>query len=187
MPSASQLKKGMVIEVQGQAHMVQQIIVQTPSARGAATLYKIRARNVVKGQKADLSCRGEEMFKELELERRQAQYLYKDQDRLCFMDLESYEQFELPEEMLADDAAYLVDDMEVTAMVIEGKVSAIALPDTVELTIVECEPAVKGASATARTKTATLQTGLEIQVPEHIENGDTVKVDTRDGRYLGRA
>jgi elongation factor P len=104
------------------------------------------------------------------------------------MDLENYEQFELFQEDIEDILPFLVEDMEgISALTSDGKVLTLRMPDTVELEIVECAPSMKGASATARTKPATLTTGLIVQVPEYIEHGETIKVDTRERKYLSRA
>jgi elongation factor P len=163
MKSASQVKRGDAIEINGQPHVVKNVEVKTPSARGGSTLYKIRANNAVTSQKTDLSCRGDEAFVELDLIKRPIQYMYRDTTTLHFMDLDDYSQFSMTAEQLAD------------------------LPDTVNLQITECDPSIKGASATARTKPATLETGLVVQVPEYLSNGETIKVDTRTGKFLGRA
>ncbi len=186
MLNASQLKKGLVVEVNGLPHIIGTISCQTPSARGGATLYKIRARNVISGQKTDITCKGDESFKESDYQKKPIQYLYRDQEKFCFMDLEDYSQFELTAGDIEDEAMYLVEDMELLSLVVEGVVRGIQLPDTVSLTIVECDPAIKGASATARTKTAVLETGLNVQVPEYLTQDEVVKIDTRTAKYLGR-
>jgi elongation factor P len=187
MKSASQVKRGDVIEVNGQPHIVKHVDVKTPSARGGVTLYKIRANNAVTSQKTDLSCRGDESFVDLDLIKRPIQYLYRDTSALHFMDLEDYSQFSMTEEQLAEESNYLLEDMELTALSVDDRVLGVSLPDTVNLQITECDPSIKGASATARTKPATLETGLVVQVPEYLSNGETVKVDTRTGKFLGRA
>ena len=104
------------------------------------------------------------------------------------MDLEDYKQFELQDEYISAALPDLVDDIEgIKAIVSEGRVLAITMPDTVELEIIECDPSIKGASATARTKPATLSTGLIVQVPEYISPGESIKVDTRNNAFLSRA
>jgi len=105
-----------------------------------------------------------------------------------FMDTTDWNQFTLSEDALGRDTGYLVDNLEgIKSLVLEGEVIGIEVPPTVELTIAERDPAVKGNSATARQKNAKLETGLEIQVPEHIAAGETVRVDTSNGNFLGRA
>ena len=103
------------------------------------------------------------------------------------MDLETYEQFELNADFIGDDINFLLEGMECTALLIEGVVKALSLPDTVVLKVTECDPSIKSASATARTKNAVLETGFNIQVPEYLESGESIKVDTRSGEFLSRA
>lgn len=185
---AKQLKSGSVITVNGAPHIVETVDKHTPSARGAATLYKVRARNLLTQAKTDLSCKGEEAFPEPDFQSRPAQFIYREGDQFVFLDLESYEQHSLHTDTVGDQRLFLVEDMEgVFALLLEGHIIGVRLPDAVEQQIVECDPGIRGNSATARTKPATTQTGLVIQVPEYMEKGETVRVDTRDGRFLGRA
>jgi len=188
MIKACNLKKGMVVDIHGDPHIVDHVQVQTPSARGGATLYKIRFRNAATKQKVDQSLRGEDAFKEADFETREVQYLYKSGDRYAFMDLGNYEQFELTKEDAADAIPYLVEDMEgIFALMSDGRVLGLKMPDVIELRIVECEPSIRGASATARTKPATLSTGLVVQVPEYIAPEDVIRIDTRTNTFLSRA
>src|SRR5215212_3541284 len=185
---AKDFKKRMVVEIDGAPHMIEQIQVQTPSARGAATLYKVKARNLRTKVRVEKSYRGTDALNESSFERRPVQYLYRDPDAFHFMDAADYNQFSLPADDLRDPAPYMTENMEgVEALVVDDEVIAIEIPDTVELPITETAPGVRGNSATGRTKPATLSTGQVIQVPEHLEPGVTVRVDTRTGEYLGRA
>ena len=185
---AKQVKSGSVIEVNGAPHIVESVDKHTPSARGAATLYKIRARNLLTQSKTDLSCKGEESFPEPDFQSRESQFLYRDGEQYVFMDLESYDQYSLHGSTVGDQALFLVENMEgVFAMLLDGHIVGVRLPDVVEQQIVECDPGIRGNSATARTKPAKTQTGLTVQVPEYMENGEVIRVDTRDGRFLGRA
>lgn len=184
---AKDFEKRMVVEIDGAPHMIESIQVQTPSARGASTLYKVRARNLKTRARLDKTFKGTETLGEVSFERRSAQYLYRDADVLYFMDGEDFNQFTIPVDDLSEQLPYMTENMEgIESMVVGGEVIAIELPDTVELEIVETAPGVRGNSATGRTKPATLSTGHVIQVPEHLEQGVKVKVDTRDGAYLGR-
>jgi elongation factor P len=187
MKSANSLKKGDVIELSGAPHVVQKIATQSPSARGGSMLYKIRLRNVISGNSRQETWKGDISFPEVHFERRPVQYLYRQQDSCCFMDLEDYSQFELQVDAISEELNYLLEDMEMQALVIDSVVRGIQLPDTVNLAVTETTPVIKGASATARTKPATLETGLIVQVPEYLSEGETLKVDTRTGKYLGRA
>ncbi|MDD3605347.1 MAG: hypothetical protein PHD86_09200, partial [Kiritimatiellae bacterium] len=126
--------------------------------------------------------------KEADFETRNVQYLYKNGDVFTFMDTEDYSQFELNEEEIEDAIPYLVEDMEgITALFSDGRVLGIRMPDVVEMKIEECDPSIKGASATARSKPAKLTTGLTVLVPEYISPGEVIRVDTRTNSFLSRA
>ncbi len=188
MVPAKDFKHRMVVEIDGAPHMIEQIQVQTPSARGAATLYKIKARNLKTKSRVEKSYRGTDALNESSFERRPVQYLYRDADELHFMDATTFNQFSLGADELRDQAQFMTENMEgVEALVVDDEVIAIELPDTVELPIVETAPGVRGNSATGRTKPAKLSTGCTVQVPEHLDQGEVVRVDTRTGDYLGRA
>lgn len=160
---------------------------QTPSARGAATLIKTKVRNLRSGNVFDRTFKASDKLEEPDLELRPVQYLYQDADGYHFMDTDSYEQFTLSAEELGDDAGYLMDGLEnIRSIVFNGKVMNVALPQTVVLQVRETDPPIKGATAQAQTKPATLETGLVIQVPAYLERDEKVQVDTRDGRFLAR-
>jgi elongation factor P len=185
---AKDFKRRMVVEIDGAPHMIEQIQVQTPSARGAATLYKIKARNLKTKARVEKSYRGTDGLNESSFERRPVQFLYRDAESFHFMDAADFNQFSLPLDELRDQAPYMTENMEgIEALVVNDEVIAIEIPDTVALEIVETAPGVRGNSATGRTKPATLATGCVIQVPEHLDPGVVVRVDTRSGEYLGRA
>jgi len=185
---AKDFKKRMAVEIDGQPHLIEQITVQTPTARGAATLYKIRARNLLTRARIERAFRGADQLPEASFERRSIQYLYNDGDQYHFMDNATFDQFALDAATLEEQMPFLVENMEgVEALVVDERVIGIELPATVDLPIVETAPGVKGNSATGRTKPATLATGHVIQVPEHLEPGTVARVDTRTGEYLGRA
>lgn len=188
MIKACDLKKSSVINIDGTPHIIQSISQQSPTARGGGTIYKVRFRNVSTKQKVDQTYRSEDALQEATYETNEVQYLYKDGDRYNFMDLSSYEQFELVQDDVEECLPFLVEDMEgIIALVSEGRILTLRMPDTIDLEIVECPPAMKGASATSRTKPATLTTGLIVQVPEYIEPGETIRVDTRERKFLSRA
>jgi len=188
MIKACDLKKSSIIEIDGLPHVIEHITQQSPTARGGSTIYKVRFRNVSTGQKVDQTYRGDDALEEATFDTKQVQYLYKDGERFAFMDLENYEQFELFESDIEECLPFLLEDMEgIIALISEGKVLTLRMPDVVELEILECPPSMKGASATSRTKPATLSTGLIVQVPEYIEPGEIIKVDTRERKFLSRA
>jgi elongation factor P len=185
---AKDFKKRMVVEIDGAPHMIEHITVQTPSARGAATLYKVKARNLKTKVRVEKSYRGTDALNESSFERRPIQFLYRDPDAFHFMDAADFNQFSIAAGDLGDQTPFMTENMEgVESLVVNDEVIAIELPDTVDLTIVETAPGVRGNSATGRTKPATLSTGHVIQVPEHLDQGVVVRVDTRTGEYLGRA
>jgi elongation factor P len=187
MIKACDLSKNSVVELNGDPHVVEQLRVQSPSARGASTLYKIRFRNVRTRAKLDQTYKGDDPVKETDFDTRLVSFSFREGDRFTFMDLEDYSQFELMADEIEDAVPYLVDGMEgIKALTQDGKVLCIQLPDAVELRIAECAPSMRGASVTARTKAATLETGLVLQVPEYMEQGERIRVDTRTGGFVQR-
>jgi elongation factor P len=186
--NASDLKKGDVVKIDGDPHMVETVKVQTPSARGAVTLYKIRFRNLKTKRKIDQSLRGDDMLPEADFERRPVQWLFGDASSITFMDLQDYGQFTLAKDEIEDEWPYLTEGMEgLIAISSEGRVLGLEIPTFVELEIVETIPSVKGGSVTARTKPATLATGLVVNVPEYMSVGEIIRVDTRTGEYASKA
>ena len=187
MIKACDLTKNSVVELNGDPHVVEQLRTQSPSARGASTLYKVRFRNVRTRAKLDQTYKGDDPVKETDFDTRQVSFSYREGDRFTFMDLEDYSQFELMEDEIEDSVPYLTDGMEGIKALMQGdKVLCIQMPDAVDLRITECAPSMRGASVTARTKAATLETGLTLQVPEYMEQGERVRVDTRTGDFVQR-
>ena len=188
MPKASEIKKGDVVEYKGAPHVVKQVITKSPSSRGAATLYKIRLNHVKTGQKVDESLKGEETLEDIDFERRKMQYSYMDGDSYVFMDEEDYSQHSLNRDELGDDCLYIYEGMEtVVGMIVDEVLIAIDLPQSIIMTVVDTSPGIKGASASARTKPATMVTGLVVQVPEYLETGEKIKINTEDNRFMSRA
>lgn len=178
----------MVVDIQGIPHVVKQIDVRSPSSRGASTLYKIRFNNLKTGQKLDESLKGDDVFREADCVRAKVQYSYQDGDQYVFMNQDDYTQYSLSAEELDDKIDYLTDGLEgIVALLIEDAILDIELPSSVQLSILETAPAIKGATATGRTKPARLQTGLEVQVPEYLEPGEIVKINTETGKFMSRA
>lgn len=178
----------MVVEVNGAPHVVKQIEVRNPSSRGASTLYKVRFNNLKTGQKLDESLKGDDSFKEADYVRAKAQFSYVDGDNYIFMDNEDYTQYTLSGDDLEGQAGYLTDGLEgIVVLLVDDEAIGIELPSSVVMAIVETSPAIKGATASARTKTAKLTTGIEIQVPEYLAVDDLVKVNTETGKFMSRA
>ena len=187
MAKACDLGRNDVVAIHNQPHIVEDLSVSTPSARGAATLYRLRFRNIVTKAKVDVTCKGEENFGDVSVEHRRAQFLFVERGQLVFMDTEDFSQFAFTRDEIAAQADYLTPDLEVKAVFCDGKALAVELPASVALKVVETAPVMRGASVTARTKAAKLETGLVVQVPEYLTGGERVNVDTRNGKYLSRA
>ncbi len=188
MVKACDLKRGNLVGINGMPHVVEELKVSTPSARGAASIYRFRFRNLVSKAKQDVSCKGDESFAEIDFERRPVQYLYRDADSYTFMDTEDFSQFSLPQDTVEEQARFLVEDMEgIFALLSDGKILTIEMPQKVELKVTSCEPVMKGATAASRSKPATCQTGLIVHVPEYLEAGESIIVDTATGEFLSRA
>lgn len=185
---AKDIKTGTVIVYEGNPVVIQGIAVQSPSARGAATLYNFRARNVVTRNKVDIKVKGTENLQEADFSRRNVQMMYTDATHMHLMDQEDYQQFELPLEDVQEQLPYITEGLEgMRALIYNDSCVGLDVPAAVELKITQCDPGVKGNSATSRTKPATLETGLVVQVPEYIKEGETLKIDTRTGDFLSRA
>ena len=188
MPKACDLKRGMVVEINGMPHAVKQVEAKSPSSRGAPTLYKVRFNNLQTGQKLDESYKGDDFLKDADCLRTQVQYSYKDGDIYTFMNMEDYSQYSLNEDELDDQLGYLTEGLEgIVALLVDGNIMGIELPQMVNLDIVDTAPGIKGATATGRTKPAVLSTGIEVQVPEYLEAGETIKINTSTGKFVSRA
>jgi elongation factor P len=186
--NASDLKKGDVVKIDGDPHIVETVKVQTPSARGALTLYKVRFRNLKTKRKVDQSLRGDDVLAEADFERRPVQYLFGDASSITFMDLQDYSQFTLSKDEIENEWPYLTEGIEgLLAISSEGRVLGLEMPTYISLEIVETRPSIKGGSVTARTKPATLSTGLVVQVPEYMAVGEVIRIDTRTGEYASKA
>ncbi len=188
MAKASDLKRGMVVEINNVPHVVKQVDAKSPSSRGASTLYKIRFTNLKTGQKLDESLKGDDFFKDADLVRAKVQFSYIDGDNYIFMNMDDYTQYSLSREDLEDQIGYLTEGLEgIVALLIDDAVLGIELPSSVVLPIVETAPAIKGATASGRSKTARLVTGVEVQVPEYLETDELIKVNTESGKFMSRA
>ena len=185
---AKDIKRGHIVNYNGAPCMIETINVQSPSARGAATIYKYKARNLITKQKVDITLRSGDSLGEADFAKRPVKYMYSDPAEVHFLDQQDYNDYALPKEDLEEELKYLTENLEgVQALIYNDQCVGIQLPLTVELKVVECDPGIKGASATSRTKPATLETGLIVQVPEYLCEGEMIKVDTRTGAYLSRA
>jgi elongation factor P len=188
MPKASDLKRGDVVQLDGAPHVVKHLEAKSPSARGASTLYKVRFHNLLTSQKRDESLKGDDFFGEADTQKVPVQFSYIDGEMYVFMNTDDYSQYLLSTADLSDQLEYLTDGLDgITALLVEGNIVAIDLPQSVTMEIVETAPGIKGASASARTKPAILASGLTVQVPEYIEQGEMIKVNTTNAKFMSRA
>lgn len=186
MVNATEIRRGQILDMDGAPWLVLETNSQTPSARGASMLVKVKLRNLATGQVLVRTFRGGDVVEVADCEKRTVQFLYRQDDEYVFMDSETYEQLALGSDLLGDSAGYLTDGLDVRSLLYNGRVLTVELPITVDLEVVDTAPAMKGATATAQLKPATLQTGVEILVPPYITPGERVRVDTRDGRFVER-
>ncbi|MDO5308538.1 MAG: elongation factor P [Planctomycetia bacterium] len=184
---AKDMKRGDVLVYNGAPIIVENVQVQSPSARGAATLYKFRCRNLITKDKVDLKLKGTDNLDEADFRRRAVTYSYADSTDLYFLDSENYETYNIAKEDVSEEINYIKDGLEgIMALIYEDRCVAINLPTTVEMLVTRCDPAARGNSATSREKPATVETGLTVMVPEYLNEGEYIKVDTRTGEFLGR-
>ena len=187
MATTSDLKKRMKLELEGEPYTVVDVTSQSPSARGGATLVKTKLRNMKTKQLIAKTFKAGERIKEPDCEIRKCQYLYSENGELYyFMDQESYEQFSLNKEDIEYELGFIRENDEVKMLFHDGSCFGLEVPNTVILEVVNTEPAVKGDTVNNVTKAATLETGLEVQVPLFVEQGQKLVIDTRDCRYLRR-
>ena len=176
---ANELKKGTVFQMDGQNILIKHIQVQSPSSRSGSTLYKMKGQNIATRQKYERSFKGDEVVGEVDFVRRPVQWLYRDSDGCTFMDSENYEQHIVAEELIDEELPYITEGLEgIYALIADGVLLGIELPTTVVMEITECSPGIKGASASARSKPATLSTGLVVQVPEYLTKGELIKINS---------
>jgi len=188
VPKASELKRGSVVEINDVPHVVKQLEAKSPSSRGASTLYKIRFNNLKTGQKLDQSFKGDDFLKEADCVRTKVQFSYIDDTCHVFMNMDDYSQYSVDTTDIEEQVGYLTEGLEgIVALLSDDSVLAIELPNSVNLEIKETAPGIKGATATGRTKPAIVTTGLEVQVPEYLEPGETIKLNTVTGKFISRA
>lgn len=188
MPKASDLKRGIAVEYNGKLLLVKHVDVHSPSARGAATLYKTRFAEIGSGGKVEHAFKGDDMLTQVDLNRRDVSFSYIDGDDYIFMDNEDYSQHPFKKEDIEDELLFINEDTKgLVVLEVDEKSIGIELPQSVDMTIIETDPSIKGASAASRTKPARFETGLTIQVPEYISNGEKVKINTSDKKFMGRA
>ena len=184
MISTGDLKKGLVLQIDGEIWQVLDYH-HIKMGRGSAQI-RIKLRNVKRGQTVDRSFQAGEKWPRAYLEQRQVQFMYQDGNDYHFMDTESYEQFSMTRETLADAALYLVEGMTLDRTSYEGETIGVELPVTVDLKVIDTEPGFAGDTQSGARKPATVESGLVVQVPIFVEMGDTIRIDTRNGDYQTR-
>jgi len=182
--TTNDLKNGLVLNIDGQLWAVVEFQHVKPGKGGAFVRTKLK--NVLSGKVVDRTLNAGTKVETASVDKRDMQYLYKDGTDFVFMDSDTYEQVHVSGQTVAENADYLLDNAEVVVAVHEGNPLFIELPTSVELLISHTDPGLQGDRSTGGTKPATLETGAEIAVPLFVTTGEKVKVDTRDGRYLGR-
>jgi len=184
MYTASDLRKGLKIVINNEPYIIIDFQFSKPG-KGQA-LYKCKLKNMITGVIIDKTYRSIDTFQPADLEERKMQFLYKQDDQYCFMDMETYEQIFLTEEQVGDAKNFLIDNLEVEVLFFEGRPIGIELPNFVDIKVVKSEPWVKGDSVSSNTKPVVLETGYVIRVPTFIEEGEKIRVDTRTGEYVTR-
>lgn len=184
MIDVNDLRKGVTFELDGNLYRVLDYHHHKPG-RGKATI-RIKARNLRTGAIVERTFPSGNQVQDVRLDHHNAQYLYTDGDYYYFMDTETYDQFAIPADVLGENAKFLKDNMEVKLTFYKGEPLDVELPITVDLEVVQAEVAVKGDTATGVTKKVVTETGLEVQVPAFINQGDVIRVDTRTGQYVTR-
>ncbi len=180
------LKKGMAIELEGVPYIV--VEYERSKMQQRAPVMRIRLKDLRTGRAIDRTFQGYDVkLIPAPVEHHTAQYIYEDGPIYYFMDTDNFEQFPLTEEQLGDALKYLAEELTVDVLFYKGEAVAVELPNSVNLKVTETPPGVRGDTAQGGTKPATLETGITIQVPLFVNEGDVVKVDTRTGQYLARA
>lgn len=180
----SELRKNAKLELDGHPYVVTEFQFVKPG-KGQG-LYKCKLKNMITGAVLERTWRSGERLEQANVESKKMQYLYASDETFTFMDNQTYEQVELPESVVGDDKHFLLDNLECEVLFYNDRPVGISLPSHVVMEIVECEPGVKGDTATNVTKAATIQTGYVVQVPLFIKAGERIKVDTRSGEYVER-
>ena len=184
MVSTGDLRKGIAIELDGDLWQILDYH-HIKMGRGSAQV-RIKLKNIKRGQTVERTFQAGEKWPRAHLDKRQVQFLYSDGNEYHFMDTDSYEQFTLSPEQLEDAVHYLKDGMLLDRTSYEGETIGVELPITVDLVVADTEPGFAGDTQTGARKPATTETGLVVQVPIFVEQGDTIRIDTRTGEYLTR-
>ncbi|MDR0921788.1 MAG: elongation factor P [Lactobacillales bacterium] len=185
MIAASDLKAGMTFEQDGKLIRVLEASHHKPGKGN--TVMRMKLKDVRSGATYETTMRPEEKVKKAHLESKPVQYLYSQDGLAVFMDLETYEQYEVPTEIIKEELKYMLENMEVKIQFYGTEVIGLTVPTTVVLKVTETQPSIKGASVTGSGKPATMETGLVVNVPDFIEEGEALEINTQEGTYVKRA
>ena len=185
MATTNDLKNGLVLDLDGQLWAVVQFQHVKPGKGGA--FVRTTLKNVLSGKVVDRTFNAGTKVETATVDKRSMTFLYREGEDFVFMDGDTYEQVQVPAGTVGDGAGYLLENTEAVVAMHEGVALYVELPTSVELVIAQTDPGLQGDRSTGGTKPATLETGATIQVPLFVTTGEKVKVDTRDGRYLGRS
>jgi elongation factor P len=184
MISAGEFRKGVTFEYEGNIYIVVDFQHVKPG-KGAAFV-RTKMKNIVTGQVLERTFNPTEKVEEAKIEKKEMQYLYNEDGIYYFMDMETYDQIPLNYEQVQEAMKYVIENMMVSIQFYKGKAFSVLPPMFVELNITDCEPGIQGDTSKAGNKPATLETGLVIQVPLFVNNGDRIRIDTRTGEYMER-
>lgn len=187
MPRANEIKRGNVIEHDGRVWAVRDVSRSAPTARGGGTLYRFKLESIPGGDRQELTLKGDDVARDADLVRRQSSFSYRDADGFVFMDDEDYTQYLLNVDAVGEAADYITEGLGgIYVMLIDGQPVGLQLPQSVELTVTDTAPVMKGATATRSAKPATTESGLEVMVPDYITPGESIRVNTESGEFMGR-
>jgi elongation factor P len=182
---ATQLRPGMIIKHNNDLHAVFSVEHRTPGNLRAFIQAKLR--NLRTGSMYEHRFRSADPIDKINVDEEQMEYLYQDDGNYYFMNTETFEQLHLTKDTLGDAVDYLIPNLQIKVEFFDGKPVGVELPQTVEMTVIETEPGLKSATASSVTKPAKLETGLVVQVPPFVNEGEKIRVDTAEGAYLSRA
>jgi len=185
MPQANDLRKGRVIRYNGEPQIVLDVVHRTPGNLRAFVQAKLR--NLKSGRSAEVRFSSTEAVEILDTDAKEVEFSYKNQDMYSFMDLETYETYELPESIVGEAKNYLSPNAKAKILFVDGKAVNVELPSSVVLTVTEAPDAIKGNTATGATKSIVMETGIRLNAPLFVKTGDKLSISTLDGTYLGRA
>jgi len=184
MYNASELRKGLKVQIDDEPYVI--TVFQFSKPGKGQSLYRCKLKNMISGVILDRTYRSGDTFQPASLEERKMQYLYSQENDVCFMDIENYEQTFLASEQVSDAKNYLTDNLEVEILFFKERAIGITLPNFVSLTVTKADPWVKGDSVSGDSKPITVETGFTLRVPPFIQEGDKISVDTRTGEYVTR-